>query len=340
MTFFDLESPVDNERLSDPMLALAGLTGLVVLDEVQLRADLFSSLRVLADRPRRPARFLVLGSASPPLLRQSAETLAGRIHFHELTGLDLLERGRKSIEQLWVRGGFPRALAARTDAESAQWRENFVRTFLERDLPQYGINVAAPNMRRLWAMLAHSHGQVLNFSELGRSLGVSDPTVRRYAEHLSSAFMVRLLTPWHENLSKRQVKSPRVYLRDSGLLHTLLGLTSLEALRSHPSLGASWEGFALECVVRQLGAHDRQIYFWATHQGAELDLLIEHDGKRLGFEFKHASAPKLTASMQIALEDLRLDSLRVVHAGTESWQMAPKVWATPLSGVEQMKPLR
>ncbi|MBL8952149.1 MAG: ATP-binding protein [Myxococcaceae bacterium] len=335
-TFFDLENPVHAARLTDPMLALSSLQGLVVLDEVQLRPELFPVLRVLADRPRRPAQFLVLGSASPALLRQSSETLAGRIHFHELAGIDLSERGRVPVEKLWLRGGFPRAVSARSDAESAEWREDFVRTFLERDLPQLGIEIAAPDMRRLWTMLAHLHGQIANFSELARSLAISSPSARRWVERLADAFMVRILPPWHANLTKRQVKSPKVYLRDSGLLHTLLTLRHMEALQSHPSLGASWEGFALECLIRHLRVSERQVYFWATHQGAELDLLVEHDGALHGFELKHTSAPKLTESMKIALADLKLSSLHVVYPGSERWQMGPKVWAIPLAHMTEL----
>jgi len=336
VTFFDLENPIHAERLADPMLALSALQSLVVVDEVQLRPELFPVLRVLADRPRRPARFLVLGSASPALLRQSSETLAGRIHFHELAGIDLSERGRVPIERLWLRGGFPRALSARSDDESAEWREDFVRTFLERDLPQLGVDVAAPNMRRMWTMLAHAHGQLVNFSELARSLAISSPSARRWVERLSEAFMVRLLLPWHANLPKRQVKSPKAYLRDSGLLHTLLSVRRIEALHNHPSLGASWEGFALECLVRHLGASDRQVYFWATHQGAELDLLVEHDGRRLGFELKHTSAPRFSESMKIALADLKLSSLHVIHAGADAWQMGPHTRAVPLARMTEI----
>lgn len=326
-THFDLEDPRDLARLADPMLALAPLRGLVVLDEVQRRPDLFSVLRVLADRAPVPCRFLVLGSAAPALLQQGAESLAGRIAFQELHPLSLDEVGPSGFDRLWRRGGFPRAFLARTEQASVDWRRDFVRTFLERDLPQLGIAVPAATIRRFWQMLAHLHGSVLNSSELARAFGVADTTIRRYLESLEATFMVRSLRPFHANIAKRQVKAPKVYLSDSGLLHTLLDIQSATALEGHPKVGASWEGFLLETVVARLGARADQCYFWATHAGAELDLMVVDGDHRRGFEFKRTSAPAITPSMRAALADLQLDRLDVVHAGAESFRLAPKVRA-------------
>ena len=328
--WFDLEDPSHLARLADPMLALRDLRGLVVIDEVQRLPGLFPVLRVLADRPARPARFLLLGSASPNLRRQGSESLAGRIAHHVLPPLGLDEVGRPASDRLWMRGGFPRSFLARSEAASVEWRREFIAAFLERDLPQLGFGLPAHTMRRFWTMLAHYHGQIWNASEFARSFGVADTTVRNYLDALSETFVVRQLQPWHENLAKRQVKSPKVYLSDSGLLHALLGIESLGELESHPRLGASWEGFALESVVRMLGARPEECYFWATHAGAELDLLIVKGGKRLGFEFKRTETPALTPSMRIALQDLKLDRLDVVHAGRESFPLAGRVRAIPL----------
>jgi predicted AAA+ superfamily ATPase len=275
-TFFDLEDHADLARLADPMLALKPLQGLVVLDEVQRLPDLFPVLRVLADRPGRGARFLVLGSASPGLLRQSSESLAGRIAYHELGGLSLDEVGAGRADALWLRGGFPRSLLARSSAASLEWRREFIRTFLERDVPQLGFGIASATLRRFWMMLAHYHGQVWNASEFGRSFGVSDATVRRYLDLLSSALVVRQLQPWHENIAKRQVRAPKVYLADTGLLHALLGLGTRDALDGHPKVGASWEWFVIRELVRRLGVPREECWFWATHAGAELDLLVVH----------------------------------------------------------------
>ncbi len=331
VTHFDLERPSDLARLAEPELALGPLRGLVVLDEVQRRPDLFPILRVLADRPRCPARFLVLGSASPELLRQESETLAGRVAFHELPGFDVREVPPARMERLWLRGGFPRAFTASSDRESFEWRRDFVRTFLERDLGQLGVKVAAPTMGRFWTMLAHVHGQILNWSELGRSMGVSDTTVRRYADELQATLMVRLLQPWHENISKRQVKSPKLYLRDSGILHHLLGVETASQLEVNPRLGASWEGFALGQIAAVLRADARECFFWATHQGAELDLLIVRGERRLGFEIKRTTSPKLTASMRLAMETLKLERLDVVHAGASTFPLAPGVRAVAMA---------
>lgn len=328
---FDLENERDRRRLDDPLLALEALRGLVVLDEVQHRPKLFETLRVLADRRPTRARFLVLGSASPALLRQSAESLAGRILYHVLPGFVLSEVGTQRLERLWLRGGFPRAFTAGRDADSFEWRRSFVRTFLERDLPQLGVRVSARALERFWMMLAHVHGGILSWSELGRSLGVKDMTVRHYADLLAQTFMVRLLSPWHENISKRQVKSPKVYVRDSGLLHALLDIRDARALQGHPKAGASFEGYCLEQVTRHLGVDDAECFFWATHQGAELDLLVVRGGRRMGFEFKLTSAPGMTPALRIALEDLKLDHIDVVHPGPQTFDIAPNVRALALS---------
>ncbi len=330
VTFFDLESTADVARLHDPLLALSGLRGLVVLDEVQRRPDLFPALRVLADRPRG-ARFLVLGSASPDLLGQGSESLAGRIAFHELEGFSLEETGPAAVDRLWFRGGFPRSFLARSTSESAEWRRAFVRAFLERDIPQLGIGIPSATLGRFWAMLAHVHGQLWNSSELARSFGVSDVTVRRYLDLLASTFVIRLLAPWHENLGKRQVKAPKVYFSDSGLLHTLLGIETPKDLDVHPRLGASWEGFVLAQLSERLGARREECFFWRTHTGAELDLLVVRGRRRWGFEVKRTTHPSVTPSMRSALEDLRLERLDVVHAGEHTFPLAPRVRAVAAS---------
>ncbi len=328
--FFDLEDPTDRARLADPKLALEPVEGLVVIDEIQNAPDLFPLLRVLVDRPDNATRFLVLGSAGPDLLRQSSETLAGRIAYHELPPLRLDEVGIEARDALWLRGGFPRSFLAADDQRSALWREAFIKTFLERDLPQLGVGVPATTMRRFWTMVAHYHGETWNAAEVGRGLGVTGPTVRRYLDALTDALVVRQLPPWFENLGKRQVRSPKVYLRDTGLLHTLLGLVTRHQLLGHPKVGASWESFAMEEVVRVLGVPWDRCYFWATHQGAELDLVVIDGGKRLGFEFKRTSAPGTTRSMHSALEDLALERLYVVYPGEERFPLHERVEAVGL----------
>jgi len=338
---FDLENPADLARLEDPLLALGPRRGLVLLDEIQRRPDLFPALRVLADRPGITTRFLVLGSATPDLLRQSSESLAGRIAFYELDGLSLAEAGPEHADRLWQRGGFPRSFLARSAADSFDWRVDFVRTFLERDLPQLGVSIPAATLRRFWTMLAHYHGQVWNASEFARSFGVSDMTVRRYLDVLANTFVVRVLQPWHEHIGKRQVKSPKVYLSDSGLLHALLEIRSLDALLGHPKVGASWEGFGIAAVVDRLRAEWRECFFWATHAGAELDLLVVRGRTRLGFEIKRTSTPRVTPSMRIALRDLKLSRIDVIHAGAETFPLAPRIRAVALSRVSRdLAPLR
>jgi predicted AAA+ superfamily ATPase len=340
-SFFDLENPEDMARLRDPMLALKGLKGIVVIDEIQMHPDLFPVLRVLADRSRTPARFLVLGSASPELLRQSSETLAGRIHYHELGGFSIDEVGADNLLRLWLRGGFPKAYLARTHTGSDEWRRGFIRTFLERDLPQLGITVKSATLRRFWTMLAHYHGQIWNSSEFGRSFGVADTTVRNYLDLLSSALVVRQLLPWHENISKRQVKSPKIYISDSGILHSLLRLKTMEDIEAHPKLGASWEGYVIEQIIRRLGVSPAQCFFWATHSGAELDLLVISGRVRFGFEVKRTSSPVVTPSMRSAISDLKLKQLDVIHAGDETFQLDKSVRAVALSRLlKDIKSLR
>lgn len=339
-TFFDLENPEDLARLQDPMLALKNLRGLIVIDEIQRIPDLFTVLRVLADRHRRTARFLVLGSASPQLLRQSSETLAGRIIYHELGGFSLEEVGIHEHPKLWLRGGLPRAYVARTNAESHEWRRAYVRTFLERDLPQLGINIRSVALHRFWTMLAHYHGQIWNSSEFARSFGVADTTVKNYLDLLTSALVVRQLQPWHENISKRQVKATKVYVADSGVLHALLNLKTLSDLEGHPKVGVSWEGFVLSAITQRLEARSEECFFWATHGGAELDLLIVRGRQRLGFEIKRTSSPRLTPSMRIAVTNLRLSRLDVIHAGDKTFPLAGQVRAVALSRLLQdLRPL-
>jgi predicted AAA+ superfamily ATPase len=338
VTRFDLENPRHLFRLEDPMFALESLRGLVVLDEIQLRPELFPVLRVLADRPGTPARFLVLGSASPSLLRQSSESLAGRIAYHEIGGLDLGEVGTGQVETLWLRGGFPLSYLADSEAESDRWRQQFIRTYLERDLSELGIQLPASTMRRFWSMLAHYHGEIWNGSELARAFGVSQKTVRGYLDTLCSTFMAKQLEPWHENVAKRQVKSPKIYLADTGILHTLLGLASREDLLDHPKVGASWEGFAIGEVVAHLDARPEECFFWKLHSGAELDLLIRRGNRRRGFELKLTSSPRVTPSMRSALEDLGLEELVVLHAGTESYPLAPRIRAVALTRLREDLP--
>ena len=333
VNYFDLEDPEDVARLVSPKLALADLNGLVVIDEIQRRPELFPVLRVLVDRPDSAARFLVLGSASPELIRQSSESLAGRIAFLELTPFGLAEVGAAELKKLWLRGGFPRSFLAETDQLSDDWRKDYVRTFLERDIPSLGIRIPPEQMRRFWIMLAHCHGQVLNASDIGRSLGISDTTVKRHVDLLCGTFMVRRLSPYHANISKRQVKMPKIYIRDSGMLHHLFGVRTREQLLVNPKLGASWEGFALEQVANALRADPGDLYFWAVHEQAELDLLLLRDGRRLGFEIKYTDSPTLTSSMKNAMESLALDELTVVYPGDLEFRLADKVTVRGLSTI-------
>ena len=334
-TYFDLENPVDIRRLSAPMRTLEALTGLAIIDEIQRRPDLFELLRVLVDRPKNPVRFLILGSASPYLVKGVSESLAGRVGFIDLAGFDLGEVGAEKYNQLWLRGGFPPSFLAPDDSASMAWRDDFIRTFLERDIPQLGISIPAETLRRFWIMIAHYHGQVWNGAQLARSLGTSENTARRYLEILAGAYMIRVLPPWFENLRKRQVKAPKIYLRDCGLLHALLQLTTVVDLQSHPKLGASWEGFALEQVIGAVG--NRDAYFWATHGGAELDLLVRIAGKHYGFEFKYADAPGTTRSMHVAIQDLRLEHLWVVYPGHQEYSLDDKISVISIDSVPVLK---
>ena len=329
-TYFDLEDPTDEARFVDPKLALESLDGLVVIDEVQRSAGLFRSLRVLVDRPSNRARFLVLGSAGPELLRQSSESLAGRIAYHELSPFRADETGTEFIDRLWVRGGFPRSFLASDDVQSAAWREAFVRTFLERDLPQLGVSVPATTMRRFWTMAAHCHGGRWNASEIARSLGVSAPTANSYLDTLVDSLLVRKLLPWFANLKKRQVKAPKIYLADTGLLHSLLRLDTKSTLLGHPSAGVSWEGFAMQETVRILSVSWEDCYYWATHRGAEIDLLVFKAGRRIGVEFKRTSAPRMTKSIHSALSDLKLDRIFVVFPGHDRFLLHERVEAVGL----------
>jgi predicted AAA+ superfamily ATPase len=330
VTFFDLENSEDLSRLNDPMLALGALRGLVVLDEIQRKPEIFTTLRVLADRENAQAKFIVLGSASPHLLRQGSETLAGRICFYELYGISIQDSGVDNVNLLWLRGGFPKSFTASTDAKSFLWRRNFIKTFLERDLPGLRISVSSEAMFRFWSMLAHYHGQIWNSSEFGRSFGVADTTVRGYLDKLADCFMVRILKPWHENISKRQVKAVKTFIIDSGITHSFLGVRTLEDLEGHPKCGASWEGFVIGEIIRKLGVENDECYFWATHAGLELDLLIVRGATRIGFEIKRTSSPSVTYSMKNTINDLRLKQLYVIHAGDSCFDMDEKIKAVPI----------
>lgn len=322
-TFFDLESVPDRRRLQNAEFVLAELDGLVVLDEIQTMPELFQVLRVLVDRPENKAHFLILGSASLEIIRKTSETLAGRLEFVELTGFNLSETGSESWKELWLRGGFPRSFLAESGENSLVWREGFIRTFLERDIPQLGINIPAAAMRRFWTMLAHYHGQTWNASEIGRSMGLSDKTIRSYLDVLTGTFMIRQLQPWFENLGKRQVKKPKIYFRDSGLLHSLLDIRDRHVLLGHPKVGASWEGFVIEQVLQAI--QPSQVYFWGVHSGAELDLIFMRDGLRFGIEVKFSEAPEVNASMKSALEDLRLSHLWILYPGQDNYQVTEKI---------------
>ena len=330
-TYFDLEAAVDRQRLATPEQTLGQLNDLVVIDEVQRMPSLFETLRVLVDRPDNDARFLLLGSASPQLVKGVSESLAGRVGLVDLGGFGLPETGVDAWRKLWSRGGFPRSFLARGSRASSLWRRDFVHTFLERDIPQLGITIPAESLRRFWTMIAHYHGQTWNAAEFARSLGSSEATARRYLDILAGAFMVRVLPPWFENLRKRQVKAPKVYVRDTGLLHSLLGIADAHRLLGHPKVGASFEGFAIEQLLGALETRDA--YYWATHAGAELDLLVLHGGKRYGFECKFADAPGTTRSMRVALENLKLDHLWIVYPGDEGYVLDDRISALPVAEI-------
>lgn len=330
--YFDLENPRDMARLEHPQLALEDLTGLTVIDEVQRMPDLFPLIRFLVDG-KPDQKYLLLGSASRDLLKQSSESLAGRIGYYRLEGFRLSDVGMENLKSLWLRGGFPRSFVAGSEEESLTWRENYISTFLERDIPQLGIQIPAQSLRRFWIMLSHYHGQVINYSELGRSFGISDTTARKYIDILEGTFMVRVLMPWFMNVGKRLVKRPKIYLKDAGIFHSLMSVEAMEQVLSHHKLGASWEGFALECVSRAIGKGDKDLYFWATHSGAEIDLFWQQGGRNWGIEFKYMDAPRLTKSMKIAIETLDLAHLWVIYPGTEEYKLSPGVTVLPLRQV-------
>jgi predicted AAA+ superfamily ATPase len=327
---FDLEDPVDLARLENPLLTLEKLTGLIIIDEIQRIPDFFPVLRVLIDR-KLPQKYLILGSASRDLVLQSSESLAGRLSYIELTPFDLSEVGSENSEKHLIRGGFPLSYLAENDSLSYRWRESYIRTFLERDIPALGIRVSALQLRRFWMMLAHFHGQIVNFADLGRSLDINDTTARSYLDILTGTFMIRELSPWFENIGKRQVKRPKIYFRDSGIFHSLLGIQTIEDLENNPKLGASWEGYALEETIRSLDARAEECFFWGVHEQAELDLLILKDGKKLGFEFKYKDAPTLSPSMIKSNEILSLDELTVVYPGKREYELAENIRVTPLA---------
>lgn len=328
-THFDLESQPDVQRLQNPEMVLGSLEGTVILDEIQRMPELFSVLRVLVDRPRKNTRFLILGSASPDLVRKVSESLAGRVEFIELSGFDLSETGGDSWQTLWLRGGFPRSYLADSDDDSSAWREGFIQTFLERDIPQLGITIPSAAMRRFWTMLAHYHGQIWNATELARAMGSTDKTARSYLDILTGTFMVYQLQPWHENIGKRQVKSPKIYLRDSGLLHALLSIDNMHSLWGHPRVGASWEGFALSQFMQIVSP--TQVFFWSTYSGAEIDLMFLHKGQRYGLEFKFSEAPKVTKSMRIGLRDLGLRHLSIIYPGEHSYPVDEGISVLPVA---------
>lgn len=331
VNYFDLEDPASLARLDEPATALRGLKGLVVIDEIQRKPDLFPVIRVLADRTPLPARFMVLGSASPALLRQSSESLAGRIETVTISGFSLAETGAGALARHWLRGGFPASFLAKTEADSLAWRKNFTQTFIERDLRQWGIGVPPAALMRFWAMLAHYHGQTWNAAEPARALGISEPTVRNYLDILSGIFMVRQLQPWHASLKKRQVKAPKIYFRDTGLLHQMLGIRSERDLFTHPKYGASWEGYAVEETIK--ATEPDEAYYWATHNGAELDLLLIKNGRLLGVECKCMDAPRLTPSMTTALKDLHLERIAVIYPGKKRYSLRADVHAVPLEAL-------
>jgi len=333
--FFDLENPRDLARLENPQLALESLSGLIIIDEIQRKPNLFPLLRYLIDNNPKQ-KYLILGSASRDLIQQSSETLAGRIAYYLLKGFSISDIGTKNINCLLQRGGFPRSFLANTEEASVLWRENYITTFLERDLPQLGISIPSAAMRRFWTMLSHYHGQTLNYSELGRSFGVSDHSILRYLEILEGTFMIRILRPWHNNTSKRLVKAPKIYFRDSGIFHTLQSVESEQQLLTHPKLGASWEGFALEMVCHVIGKQNEEIFFWGTHGGAELDLFWKQGGRSWGAEFKYTDAPRLTTSMKTALTDLDLSHLWVIYPGTEKYLLEKRITVLPLSRIDEM----
>jgi len=333
--YFDLENPIDLARLDHPQLALEDLTGLIVIDEIQRLPDLFPLLRYLVDH-HPGQKYLILGSASRDLIRQSSETLAGRIAYFYLGGFRLQDVGAEQFKDLWVKGGFPDAFTPVDEEQSRVWRQHFITNFLERDIPQLGIHISARTLRRFWTMLSHYHSQVINYSEFGRSFGISDVTVRKYMDILEGTFMLRILQPWHVNLGKRLVKRPKIYIKDSGIFHTLTNIDNYKQLVSHPKLGASFEGFALECLCRQIDKNDNDLYFYSVHSGSELDLFWQAKGKNWGAEFKYTDAPRLTQSMKTVQEDLELSHLWVVYPGKMTYRITETITALSLMDEKTM----
>lgn len=333
VNYFDLEDPLSLARLDEPLTALGSLQGLIVIDEIQRRPELFPVLRVLVDRPNFAGKFLILGSASGQLLRQSSETLAGRMELLHLRGFSLPELGQSTLQQHWLRGGFPLSYLAGNETDSLAWRKNFIHTLLERDFPQWGVRTAAVMLWRFWSMLAHYHGQIWNAAEFARAMGVSEVTIRRYLDLLTDAFMVRQLQPWHANIRKRQVKSPKLYIHDSGLLHQLLGIKNEHDLLTHPKIGASWEGYVVEEILSLVESDEA--WFWATHQGAEIDLILKKDGRMLGIECKRTDAPRMTASIRIALDDLPLDKVVILYPGDKRYSLQDRVEVMPLHALSE-----
>jgi predicted AAA+ superfamily ATPase len=336
VTVFDLENPRDIQRLADPLLALEEIKGLVIIDEIQRSPDLFPVLRVLADRSRK-TKYLILGSASRDLIKQSSESLAGRISYLEISGFSLKHVGDEKKERLWIRGTFPRSFLASSESASYQWRQDFIATFLERDIPQLGFNIPAKSLGRFWRMLAHYHGQIFNASEIGKSLEVSDHTAQRYLDLLSGTFMVRQLRPWFYNTKKRIIKRPKIYFRDSGILHSLIALEGKNDLFSHPKLGASWEGFALEETTKALQLREDEAYFWGIHSAAEVDLVFEKKGKLYGVELKYSQAPSHTRSMRSALKELSLKHLWIIYPGKDAYPLDRNVTVIPLADLEKIR---
>ncbi len=332
--YFDFENPVDLAKFENPQLLLEKLSGLIVIDEIQRKPEIFPILRYLVDNfPNQ--KYLILGSASRDLIQQSSESLAGRIAYYELSGFKIHELGKENLYNLWSRGGFPSSILAKNNKISLTWREQYISTFLERDIPALGIKIPANTMRRFWMMISHYHGQLLNYSELGRSFGISDMTVRKYIDILEGTFMIRILQPWYVNIGKRLVKQPKIYLRDSGIFHSLLSIENIEQLQSNPKLGASWEGFAIEISIMSIKNQANSIYFWKTHNGAELDLYWQAKGKKWGIEFKYSDAPKLTKSMNIAINDLSLSHLWVIYPGSEIYQLTENITVLPIKNISE-----
>ncbi|OGS45593.1 MAG: hypothetical protein A2539_07080 [Elusimicrobia bacterium RIFOXYD2_FULL_34_15] len=331
--YFDLENPQDATRLENPQITLEDLSGLIVIDEIQHHKDLFKIMRYLVDKNPKQ-KYLILGSASGNLMRQSSESLVGRIGYYRLGGFSISDVGANNIKKLWLRGGLPRSFLSRNDNESFLWLSNYISTFLERDIPQFGITIPSYTLRKFWIMLSHYHGTILNYSELARSFGVSDMTVRKYIDILEHTFMMRILQPWYANIGKRLVKSPKIYIRDSGILHSLLSIQNFNQLSAHNKVGASWEGFALECISKSLEKKNEELFFWNTHNGAELDLFWQNKGKNWGIEFKYSDAPKITRSIHLAINDLNLSHLWIVYPGKLSYKLSTKVTVIPLSKIK------